>query len=55
MSGLREALRQPDIAKRLEELTYEVIGSSPEELASFNEQETRQWRTVIRAANIKLD
>lgn len=55
VAGLREALRQPDIAKRLEELTYEVIGSSPEELASFNEQETRQWRTVIRAANIKLD
>ena len=54
-AGMRDALRQPEISKRLEDLTYEIVASTPEELAAFNDKETRQWRTLIRSANIKVE
>ncbi len=48
----RETLRQPDIAARLDNLGYEVIGSTPEELRSFYQQEYRRFTELVKNAGI---
>ena len=50
-----EALRQPEVQRRLAEMHAEVIGNSPAEAAAFIREEKRRWGEVIRAANIKPD
>ena len=49
------ALKQPDVARRLVELSAEPVGSTPVEMAGFMRQERERWAAVIRAAGVKLD
>jgi tripartite-type tricarboxylate transporter receptor subunit TctC len=53
--AIGEALRMPDVTKRLEGLGATPVGSSPDETAAFLRQETERWRKVIIDAGIKLD
>ena len=56
LSGaIAEALKLPDVARRLAELSAEPIGSTPAQMAAFMKQDAARWRTVIRSANVKLD
>ena len=43
----------PDMQKRLLELGYEPVGSTPEEFATRITLETEKWARVVRAANLK--
>ncbi len=54
-AGVSEALKQPDVLKRLADLSAEPMGLSPADTASFMRQETERWSMVIRAAAVKLD
>lgn len=54
-AAIVEALRQPEVEKRLAEMHAEVIGNSPAEAAAFIREEKRRWGDVIRAAHIKPD
>jgi tripartite-type tricarboxylate transporter receptor subunit TctC len=45
-----EILKQPDVAKRLQELNFDPIGSTPEEMAQFMAQERERWGKVIRSS-----
>ena len=54
-AAIVEALRLPDVQKRLAEMHAEIIGNSPAEAAAFIRDEKRRWGEVIRAANIKAD
>src|SRR2546425_851947 len=54
-AAIVEALRQPEVQKRLAELHANIIGNSPSEAAAFIRDEKRRWGEVIRAANIKPD
>jgi len=54
-AGVTEALKQPDVLKRLADLSAEPMGLSPADTASFMRQETERWSMVIRAAAVKLD
>jgi tripartite-type tricarboxylate transporter receptor subunit TctC len=54
-AGVREALKAPEVRKRLQELSADPLGLSPAETAAFMKQETERWSGVIRAANVKLD
>ena len=54
-AGVAEALKAPDVRKRLEDLSAEPMGLRPAETAAFMKQETERWGGVIRAANIKLE
>jgi tripartite-type tricarboxylate transporter receptor subunit TctC len=54
-TGVREALKNPDVLKRLHELSAEPLGLSPAETAAFMKQETERWGRVIRSARVKLD
>jgi len=53
--AIRDALRMPDVEKRLAELSAEPMGLSPAETAAFMRQETERWSAVIRAAGVKLE
>jgi tripartite-type tricarboxylate transporter receptor subunit TctC len=54
-AGVAEALRVPDILRRLSELSADPLGMTPAETAAFMKQETARWGGVIRAAGIKLE
>jgi len=54
-AAIAEALKLPDVAKRLESLSAVPIGSTPAEMAAFMKQETERYRGIIRAAGVKVD
>jgi tripartite-type tricarboxylate transporter receptor subunit TctC len=54
-AGVAEALKSPDVLKRLQDLSAEPMGLRPAETAAFMKQETERWGGVIRAAGIKLE
>lgn len=49
------ALRSPQVAPRLTEMGFEVVGSSPEEFAAFQQAEIARWRRVVQAGGITPD
>jgi tripartite-type tricarboxylate transporter receptor subunit TctC len=53
-ADINEALRDPDVRKKLESLSAEVVGGSVEDTAKFFKSETEVWHNVIKAANVKL-
>ena len=46
--GVAEALKHPDVAKRLADLSIEGIGSTPTEFAGYMKQERELWGKVIK-------
>jgi tripartite-type tricarboxylate transporter receptor subunit TctC len=50
-----EAIKQPDVAKKLQDLTTDPVGNSPDEARQFLAHEKERWGRVIRQANIKID
>jgi len=54
-ADFRKILREPDTAKRLEELGIEPVGNSPEEFGAFIKGEIERWTRVARAANVKME
>jgi tripartite-type tricarboxylate transporter receptor subunit TctC len=54
-AGVREALKSPEVLKRLHELSADPMGLTPAETAAFMKQESERWGRVIRSARVKLD
>jgi tripartite-type tricarboxylate transporter receptor subunit TctC len=44
---IAEVLREPDLAKRLRDLSFAPVGSTPPETAAFIKQEAAHWRKAI--------
>jgi tripartite-type tricarboxylate transporter receptor subunit TctC len=56
LSGaMAEILKLPDVAKQLQGLNNQAIGSTPEEMARFLRQESKRWGDVVRNAGIKAE
>jgi tripartite-type tricarboxylate transporter receptor subunit TctC len=53
-SSVREALKLPDVQKRLATASAEPMGLTPAQTAAYMKQETERWGAVIRAANVKI-
>lgn len=49
-AAIAEVLKLPDIARRLADMSFDPIGSTPEEMAQFMTQERERWSGVIRAS-----
>jgi tripartite-type tricarboxylate transporter receptor subunit TctC len=47
------ALAEPEVRRKLEQGGVVVIGSTPDELASFLRSELDKWGHVIKEANIR--
>ena len=54
-AGIAEAVKQPDIAKQLQDSSLDAIGSGPAELALLMRQERERWGNVIRAIGAKAE
>jgi len=54
-SDFAEALHQPDIVRRMADLSAEPVGGSSAETAAFLREEVERWGKVIREADIKME
>jgi tripartite-type tricarboxylate transporter receptor subunit TctC len=54
-AGVADALKNPDVLKRLQELSAEPMGLTPAETAAFIKAESERWGAVIRSAGVKLE
>jgi tripartite-type tricarboxylate transporter receptor subunit TctC len=54
-SGINEALRDPDIQKRLADLSAEPVGGTPQAADAYLKQEAERWKNVIVSAHVTLD
>ena len=54
-ADINEALRDPDVQKRLVELSAEPVGGTPGETAAYFKQEVERWKNVIVSAHVTID
>lgn len=54
-AAINEALRAPDIAKKLNDLGLDPVGGSPAQTGAFLREESERWSKVIRMTHIKVD
>jgi tripartite-type tricarboxylate transporter receptor subunit TctC len=54
-AAISEALRQPEVSKRMFELNIEPGGGTPAEMSYFMKQESERWGKVIRATGMTVE
>jgi tripartite-type tricarboxylate transporter receptor subunit TctC len=54
-AAIVKVIHRPDMQKRISELGYEPLGTSPKEMADRIAKETAEWTTIIKQSNITLD
>ncbi len=54
-ASIREIFKRPDVIDRMKALGVDIVASTPEELARFQEEEIRKWAAVIKNGNISID
>ena len=52
-SAARDAIRKPQISRKIQETGSQVVAGTPDEFRSFIEQQQARWAPVIRQAGIK--
>jgi len=50
-----ETLRDPEVAKKMTDLGFEIVANTPEQFAKFQAQELARWKTVIQAGKIEAN
>lgn len=53
--GIVAALNDPENKKRMEEIGFEIVANTPEQMAQFQGQELERWRQVIEVGKIELE
>jgi tripartite-type tricarboxylate transporter receptor subunit TctC len=48
-------LRKPEVQSKLADMGLDLVDNTPEQFAAWIEKETTEMRTLIRAANVKVD
>jgi tripartite-type tricarboxylate transporter receptor subunit TctC len=54
-AAIAEIMKQPDVRRRLTELSVDPVGSNPAEMASFMKRESERLRKVIGAPGMRAD
>ena len=54
-AAVADGMKQPDVQKRLTEMSIEVVGSTPSEMDRFMSQERERWSKVIRATGASAE
>lgn len=54
-AAVAEAVRAPEVSKRLIDLNVEPVGNTPAQMAEIVRQDTERWVGVVRTANVKAD
>ena len=47
--------RAPDFVKRMTELGYSIIASTPEQMVEMNKAEANRWGPIVKASGAKVD
>jgi tripartite-type tricarboxylate transporter receptor subunit TctC len=47
--------RSPEFVKRMNDMGYNVIGSTPDQMAEMNKVETARWGPIVKASGAKVD
>ena len=50
-----KATHDPDFAKRMTDLGYNIIPGSPEQMASMIQDEIKRWAPIVKASGAKVD
>jgi tripartite-type tricarboxylate transporter receptor subunit TctC len=53
--GIVAALNDPENRKRMEEIGFEIVAGTPEQMAQFQAQELARWKQVIEVGRIVLE
>jgi tripartite-type tricarboxylate transporter receptor subunit TctC len=54
-AAIAEALKDPGVMARLNELSATPVGSKPAEMATFMKQDAARWKAVIQTAKVQLE
>ena len=54
-TAIAEAVKQPDVVKRLADVGLEAVGSTPAEMAAVMRQDRERWGKVVRETGAKAD
>ena len=54
-ADMQRVLAQPDVRERLLAVGVDVIGSTPDELASFQRAELAKWAKIVKDSGAKVD
>jgi tripartite-type tricarboxylate transporter receptor subunit TctC len=52
---MADALKQPDVVKKLAELGLEPVGDTPAQFGAVIEAESRKWGDIVKKANIRVE
>jgi tripartite-type tricarboxylate transporter receptor subunit TctC len=50
-----KALRSAEVSERMQQIGFDVVASTPEELGRFMQQEVERWTRVVQKGGIKPD
>ena len=51
----QKAAKAPDFVKRMNDLGYEIVGGTPEQMASMIQDEIKRWGPIVKASGAKVD
>jgi tripartite-type tricarboxylate transporter receptor subunit TctC len=51
----QKAAKAPDFIKRMNDLGYEIIGGTPEQMAAMIQDEIKRWGPIVKASGAKVD
>jgi tripartite-type tricarboxylate transporter receptor subunit TctC len=54
-AAIVKALKEPDLVKNFSEQGFEIVANTPEQFATFLNQELARWKGVIEAGKITVD
>jgi tripartite-type tricarboxylate transporter receptor subunit TctC len=54
-ADMQRVLAQPDVKERLLAVGVDVVGSTPDELASFQRAELAKWAKIVKDSGAKVD
>jgi tripartite-type tricarboxylate transporter receptor subunit TctC len=51
----QKATKSPEFVKRMTDLGYEIVGGTPEQMASMIQDEYKRWGPIVTASGAKVD
>jgi tripartite-type tricarboxylate transporter receptor subunit TctC len=50
-----KATKSADFIRKMNDLGYEIVGGSPEQMASMIQEEYKRWGPVVKASGAKVE